>query len=132
MPTRRHPRAPCQSDTPHELAIRRLIDSHQDLCRNGFWEAIKQLCDELGEDDVPTKLGFRFQPDAYRIDRQASEILLYEVEVTSLVTPDKMKLIAAFWEWWEASGDHDWMPRLFLVNRYGHQGEVDLSAHAYA
>lgn len=135
MPTKRPPRAPCRPDDPpslHERLIRDLLASDERICRNGFWRAVAALATELDEEITATRQHFGFLPDAYVLDRQECEIVIYEVEVRGTLSPDKLTLLGRFWDWWDASGEHDWLPRLILVNRFGHQNEIELREYAYA
>jgi len=134
MATVRDSRAPVTSrefPTLHELAIRTLVNSDPNIHRNGFRAAIKELVAELDGDEECLVDGFL--PDAYKIDRDAQEILIYEVEDSHPLPPNKLRLYSWFWFCWEAEGHHEWLPRLFTVDRYGRAtGEIDLCAAYYA
>lgn len=135
VPTRRPPRAPCRpSDPPslHERLIRGLLDGNPNVCRNGFWEAVSKLAAELGEDGPLDRARYGFLPDAYLIDRENCEIVLYEVEVTGRLTDCKLRNLGNFWAWWDGSGEHDWLPRLILVDRFGNHNEIGLQERSYA
>jgi len=125
MPTVRGPRTPNiqKVTTPHELVIRSLIDSHPDMCRNGFRRAMRNLWSELG--DIDEMLPIDFVPDAYRIDREAEEILIYEVEFSHPVTEHKLRQYGMLWFDWDAEGQHEWLPRLFIIDRLG-QREIPM------
>ena len=139
MVTKRPSRAPVQrsdgTTTRHELVIRMLVNSHPAMQRNGFSRSVKDLLISLGadadyRDDFPP---CRFVPDAYRIDHEAQDILIYEVEDTNPISPRKLEELAEYWFWWESEGQHDWMPRLFVVDRYGASRlEIDLQQVWYA
>ena len=132
MPNRRPPRAAfVRSDgsaTAHELAIRRLLAGDVRIHRYGFTQAVDALVDNLGcEGDCRVRR--RFVPDAYRIDHEKQTIDLFEVEVTHRVPDAKMRQLADWWEAWDGEGEHDWLPRLFLVDRFGTIGtEINLRA----
>lgn len=141
MPTVRDKRAPkFYKDgevTRHELAIRMLVNSHPDMCRNGFAKAVRELWIELHADEDPDEctepVRHPFLPDAYRIDREAQEILVYEVEDTCPISPEKLLRLAYWWFQWDADDEHEWLPRVFVVDRYGNVGtEIDLMAAYYA
>lgn len=67
-----------------------------------------------------------FIPDAFKIDREASEILIYEVVHYSDLTPAKLRSVAELWMDWDDEAGHDWSVRLF-VQRIGEpMFEVDL------
>lgn len=128
MPTKRDPRAPCRpTDTPslHERLLRNLVDSDPRMCRNGFWRTHKALIDELGldEDEFPQRA---FLPDAYLFDREHQEIFLFEVEVSCPLTVRKQCDYGWLWFAWDGEGETDWTPRLFVIDRYGHQNELDM------
>jgi hypothetical protein len=135
MPTRRDPRAACRpNDTPslHERLIRSLIESDPRMCRNGFWRAHRELTDELGFglDDFPPDRPFL--PDAYLFDRDNQEILLFEVEVSCPLTAQKIAAYGWFWFEWDGEGSTDWLPRLFVVDRYGHRNELNMAELYFA
>ena len=134
MATVRDSRAPVTSrETPtlHELAIRMLVNSDRNIHRNGFRAVIRELVEELDCDN--SCLADGFLPDAYKIDRDAQEILIYEVEDSHPLPPRKLDRYSWFWFCWEAEDRHEWLPRLFTVDRYGRAtGEIDLCATYYA
>jgi len=70
-----------------------------------------------------------FRPDAFRINRETSEIELYEVEITSALTDRKVIDMGMFWFEWDCE-DCPWIPVLIVVDRYGHRNRIDLM-HAY-
>lgn len=114
--------------SPHEAGIRMLIDSHPDMRRNGFQHSIRQLWaglypDPEDADEVPT---IQALPDAFRLDRENQDILIYEVEVTNPLSAFKLYEYGRYWSDWDCDDAHEWLPRLFVVNRYGHIGEIDL------
>lgn len=126
MPTRRHPRAPnLGSSKPHEMLVRRLIESDGRICRNGFARAVRALIDEIGSELDEMDLS-SFLPDAYMIDHENKAIVIYEVEVTSYLSPHKLDCYAWFWFCWDSEDEHEWRPRLFVVDRYFHKNELDL------
>lgn len=137
MPTRRHPRAPTiradRSWSMHELAIRMLVRRDERVCRNGFAQAMHALGRELDDEYEfePMPVG-DFRPDAFLVDRQAQEVVLYEVEDTHALTPVKLDAIVFLWLWFDSDGS-DWILRLFPVDRYGNVGqELDLQGYYHA
>lgn len=65
----------------------------------------------------------RVLPDAFRIEHEREEILVYEVEVTHHLPDWKLERYCQFW--W-ALDEYYWMLRLFIVDRFGNQHELDL------
>jgi len=108
-----------------------LVNGDRDIHRNGFRAAIRDLVAELDGDEGCFVDGFL--PDAYKIDREAQEIIIYEVEDSHPIPPHKLDRYAWFWFCWDAEGAHEWLPRLFTVDRYGRlTGEINLCAAYYA
>lgn len=137
MPTVRNSRAPVAQRggiTRHEIAIRLLVNSRPDIHRNGFRQAVRELWAELADpelDDGPPQMPFL--PDAYRIDRESEELILYEVEDSNPISPQKLAALGEFWFDWDCEGQHDWLPRLVTVDRYGREtGEIDMMGLYYA
>jgi hypothetical protein len=128
MASRKGPRSPCEQRvvSRHEQAIRDLLASDPRIMRNGFWAAVSELADDL---DYEIRLG-GFLPDAYRIDREACEIVMHEVVDHCDLAPKKLASIGDFWMDWDGEGDTDWLPTLF-VHRLAYPvapQEVDLCA----
>jgi hypothetical protein len=123
MATVRDPRAECANETKHELLIRQLIGSDARMARNGFWKALRDLLDELKlrPEEFPSR---EFLPDAYLIDREAKEVRLYEVEVTCPLSSLKLADYGWLWFCFDCEEHLEWEPRLFVVDRYGHQNEI--------
>lgn len=67
-----------------------------------------------------------FIPDAFRLNEAESEIELYEVEVTHPLTMRKLRVLGEWWAAWDAEGDHDWLPVLIQVDRFGDRHRRDL------
>jgi hypothetical protein len=95
------------------------------MCRNGFWQSVGKIvaaegidCDEI--------CARTFRPDAYLIDNDRKEINIFEVEVTHAMPETKMDDYAWWWFLWECEGQSEFLPRLFVVDRYGHGSEMDL------
>jgi hypothetical protein len=96
------------------------------MCRNGFWRQHKALVEDLGldQEEFPANA---FLPDAYLFDHEAQEIRLFEVEISCPLTPAKMDAYGWLYFCWESEGSVDWLPRLFVVDRYGHRNELSMS-----
>jgi hypothetical protein len=123
----RHRRA-----TMHELGIRVLLASDDEIHRNGFARSVRALAEEI-DADIDELAPGRFLPDAYKIDRAAEQLLLYEVVDTNPLSTTKLEALAWFWFQWDADDFHDWLPRLFIVNRHGKvTEEINLCAAYYA
>lgn len=133
MPTKRGLRQQCPQKrlTCHELAIRTLVFSDVRICRNGFARAVDTFLNKLGvdEDDRPI---IDFRLDAYMIDEEAGEIIMFEVEDTHFIDPDKLRGLTYFW--FDADGmSEEVFARLVTVDRYGRrEGDIDLCALFYA
>lgn len=137
MPTKRDSRAPChqQKLTRHELAIRTLVLGDPGIHRNGFAEAVRALWDEL---DAASEYGLdpldkiAFRPDAYKVDRETETLILYEVEDSHPIPAEKLRQLAWFWFCWDAEAEHEWLPELHTVDRYGRMtGQIDLCSLYY-
>jgi hypothetical protein len=130
MPTKRHPRNPCEQlggkVTLHERLIRDIVEADPRMMRRGFWRDVRALIEELGL-DADELCAREFLPDAYLIDPTRQEINMVEVEVSCPLSDKKKQDYAWMWFCWE-SEDTDWMPRLFVVDRYGNSNEMDLKA----
>ncbi|WP_324807258.1 hypothetical protein SH584_11590 [Sphingomonas sp. LY29] len=126
MPRNRDLRKPCvRSDgkvTRHEELIRELIDSDPRMCRNGFARSMKPLFEREGIYPENVPLG-EFIPDAYLLDEEAKEIRIYEVEVTNALSNFKIQSLGMFWFYMDCEMTK-WMPRLYVVDRYGAMTEL--------
>jgi hypothetical protein len=134
MPTKRDPRAPCRPNDPpslHERLIRDLIASDLRMARNGFWRKHRALVEKLGMDQDEF-IARPFLPDAYLFDHDNQEILLFEVEISCPLSDLKKHNYGWLWFCWESEGAHDWLPRLFVIDRYGHRNELDMSELYFA
>lgn len=72
-----------------------------------------------------------FRPDAYLIDEEAKELLLFEVEVTSFLSDTKCAALGYYWFEWDADDSHDWLPVLITVDRHGTRAQQSLSDFYY-
>ncbi len=128
MPRNRDLRKPCirkdGKTTLHETLIRKLIDSDERMCRYGFSRTVAALFEreDIYPDNVP--LG-EFVPDAYLLDEAAREIRIYEVEVTNALSDQKIASLGMFWFYMDCETT-EWVPRLFVVDRYGVTTELDM------
>ena len=106
----------------HKTLIQKLLDDIPSCSAKGFWNAHDALRKSLGLEP----LRVRIRPDAFRINHESSEIEIYEVEVESVLTSAKIRELGVLWEEWDAEGTHDWLPVLFVVDRYGNINRLDL------
>lgn len=108
-------------DTLHQRLIGQLL-TLDGMQSHGFPEAHRNLCREVGA-DIPDPTFF---PDAFRLNSEAMEIELYEVEVTNDLGSRKIETLGDYWEQWDSEGHTDWLPVLIVVNRYGGKTRLDL------
>lgn len=132
MPNRRHPRHEPRHVriTKHELQIRELLASDPAICRYGFAQAVDAIVQEF-DCSADCRVNRLFAPDAYRIDRANGWIDIFEVEVTCPISSAKLEKLAAWWEAWDCEGQCDFLPRVFVIDKYGTH-EIDLEAAAFA
>jgi hypothetical protein len=107
----------------HDALVQQVLAEVPGSAINDLPAALRALADEIGD---PGLARIYFRPDAYRINRETQELELYEVEVTSPITRGKVRQLGDLWFDWDSEGDHDWLPVLFIVDRYGHRNRVDL------
>ena len=102
----------------HELAIRQIVDSDPRMARNGFKGAIADLWREIGgePDEVPP---MDFVPDAYLIDRDLKQLVLFEVGDWRLATHAKEAALGRFWFMWDSCVPDDWALGCLAVDRFG-------------
>lgn len=102
----------------HELAIRQLVESDPRMCRNGFAGAISDLWREIGgeADEVPPT---DFIPDAYLIDRDLKQLVLFEVGDWRLATHAKEAALGQFWFMWDSCAPNDWALGCLALDRFG-------------
>lgn len=108
----------------HVRGVAAILAEFPDAATTGFPTVMRALRDELGCEDDPPEISFI--PDAFRLNRATQEIEIYEVEVTHGVSLQKLHALGYYWGQWDAEGDHDWLPVLITVNRFGHQRRFDL------
>jgi hypothetical protein len=90
----------------------------------GLSAAIDALRERLGCEGPSPAIAF--VPDAFRLNEDDCEIELYEVEVTHPLTMRKLRTLGEWWAAWDAEGDHDWLPVLIQVDRFGDRHRRDL------
>jgi hypothetical protein len=74
---------------------------------------------------VSEEMGNVPRPDAFRIDEEAQEIFVYEVEVTHRVTEGRVERYADLW--WALDEEY-WLLRLIVVDRFENHTEIDVLA----
>lgn len=120
----------------HEARVGALVTTDPRIERFGFSRAlIGALADAacVTRADVvagrgPRGSSFGVVPDAFRIDREAREAHVYEVEVTAPMTSEKLELYADMWFELDCEG---WGLHLTSVDRLGTHVRVDLMVMWY-
>lgn len=112
----------------HEALVESILAEIPGTKTRRFRAALNELCAELG---MPAFDHLGWLPDAYRINRQACEIELYEVEVHHSLPDWKIDALGEFWFEWDCYGAHDWLPVLIIVSRYGVRQRFDLKHADY-
>lgn len=115
-----------QKETLHTKLIDQLIDGIPGVRQHGFWRAHSELCQHLDIEEMR----FGFVPDAWRINKNSSEIEIFEVEVHSKLKAHKIRILGEFWEFWDGECS-DWLPVLILVDRFGNQSRMDLQSAVF-
>lgn len=115
----------------HRQLIAAILEDYPGAQAKGFNQALRKLLAsyDLDESDAMLLDSPHFRPDAYRINADKKRIEVFEVEVTSLLTPTKIVDLGMWWFYWDCEME-EWEPVLILVDRYGHRQEIDLR-HAY-
>ena len=113
-------RDPNVGHTLHEAVIRMLLSRHPRAQRHrflaAFWEGIRpDLCEltEVERSDLP-----RIIPDAYEIRADDGVAVIYEVEDTSALKPQKLCRYAHLAYIAEMAG---WTIEMVIVDRYGRE-----------
>ena len=111
----------------HNSLVQIILDTVPGAKAIGFWSDHDALCERLNLEG-----GYRqpFRPDAHRFNPETSEIEIYEVEVRSRLTPQKIAMLGDLWEWWDGE-EEDWLPVLFVVDRFGSMSRLDLRHAAF-
>lgn len=117
-----------RKDTPHNRLVAKLEEQHGCLSRE-FHRLLKEAvcgphtesedcwhCYVLQEWDRPG-----FIPDAFRFDREASTVWIYEVEITHHISEYKFSQLEQLW--WLLD-NYYWKLRLIVVDRYGAEREL--------
>lgn len=92
----------------------------------GLPAAVRALRDRLGCEDEPPAIDF--VPDAFRLNEAECEIELFEVEVTHAIPERKILQLGYYWSQWDGEADHEWLPVLIRVDRFGERHRHDLCA----
>ncbi len=121
--------------TPHTAAHKREIARVLEDCpgakTKGFAAAHRALWLEIGghPNDLPRTA---FVPDAFHIDREARQLVLFEVEVSHGITDEKYRRLGEFWCDWDDEAGNDWLPVLVIVDRFGNRDPRDLGRFYHA
>lgn len=107
----------------HAEVIRLVVQQHG-ATTGGFHKTFWGHCERLAGDYLEeAELDHRWLkevmplvPDAYRIDPILGKMVLYEVEITSRLTPRKMEILSSFFVHAFLLG---WIPTLIRVDEYG-------------
>jgi len=90
-----------------------------------FVQALRQA---IGEDWYKERPHDRIVPDAFLVDEKAKEVVVYEIEDTHRLTPEKLDLII---DYLYSVDEFGWSLRCVVMDRYGgHRQELDLDAFA--
>lgn len=116
-----------ETNARHQALIDQLISDVPGAAVYGFLSAVNELRTRLGCEAIPP---LQWRPDAYRINVETEEIEIYEVEVRHAIPSSKIDLLGEFWLDWDDEGEHDWLPVLIVVGRYGARQRIDLK-HAH-
>lgn len=110
----------------HVRFVSEILIEHPDARTDGFPAALRALRGRLGceDEDFPA---IHFRPDAFRLNEEAREIEIYEVEITHPVPANKLTHLGEWWAAWDAEDEHDWLPVLYTVNRDGVRTRRDLA-----
>jgi hypothetical protein len=114
----------------HVGQIAAILRDYPGAAATGFPQAIRDLRASLGCDPDEDMAAPSFRPDAYRINQEAEEIEVFEVEITNGISENKLLKLGKWWGDWDAEDEHAWWPVLITVDRYGHRVRRDL-CHAY-
>jgi len=116
----------------HKAAVARLVASGASVEK--FGKAIRKLWREVqGAENDATEFfsrgGFCRIPDAYRIDREAKVVTVYEVVVHSPVSRDKAT--DYFDLFWMLDGEY-WTLDVIEVSMHGHMTRLDILGRGLA
>jgi len=112
--------------TPEHIAgVDAVIAGYPGAAIMGFPQAVRDLRARLKCSEPAPEI--HFVPDAYRINEDTCEIEIFEVEVTHPIPARKLRDLGLYWSEWDAEGEHDWLPVLIQVDRFGTHHRRDLS-----
>jgi len=117
-------RRPCFTQQ-HLDGVAAILRDYPGAQTTGLPMAVRALRDRLGCEDEPPIINF--VPDAFRINEGTQEIELFEVEVTHAIPDRKLRDLVSYWFEWESEGEHDWLPILIQVDRFGSRHRRDLA-----
>lgn len=109
----------------HVRGVAEILETYPDARTMGFPTVIRDLRAELGCEDDPPEV--HFIPDAFRLNRDTHEIEIFEVEVTHPTPISKLHELGVYWSYWDAEDNHEWLPVLITVDRFGQSRRFDLS-----
>lgn len=110
----------------HVRFVAEILVDHPDVKTDGFPSVLRDLRARLGceDEDFPD---IHFRPDTFRLNEQAQEIEIYEVEITHPIPVDKLAHLGQWWAAWDAEDEHGWLPVLYTVDRCGARTRRDLA-----
>lgn len=94
-----------------------------------FGRALRAALGELWDDDPFLDGIARRRPDAYLIDVATEEVTLFEIEITSYLSEDRLR---GWMHLWFVLDSMSWDLTLYRVDRVGQVNRTDLTAHYYA
>jgi len=111
-----------RADTLHNRLIDKVVREHG-ASRKGFAAAIRKAVTTCDAADYFR--WWRFIPDAYRVDEAEMVVTVWEVEVTSRISEEKVNAyINLFW----FLDYEDWSLRMLTMSHLGVVGDLDLFA----
>lgn len=113
----------------HKQLIGLICERFPGAQTKGFKAAYRQHEARLGVEEPSDHL-VGFIPDAYRINAEQKAIEIFEVEVSSYLSQNKVALLGHLWFAWD-SEDNGWTPVLYLVDRYGTLRQINLEDAYY-
>ena len=94
--------------------------------RDGFWKTLRQTVGEFDGLDLDRK---RVYPDGWVVDELKKEIFIWEIEDSSLLTRERLRIYTVMWF---ALDSENWDLFLFTTNRYGtHEQQISLFDYYY-
>lgn len=93
----------------------------------GFTKALRPFIKRLVDEDASKEIHhLGFNPDAYVLDEDAREIVIYEIEDTHMLSTEKLDLLIEHFWWFDDMG---LTLRLIVTDRYG-MNRREISLHA--